>query len=255
MNRRWFIQTTFLLMLQSLGSLALPGRSFCAGSNKFKKKSRIALIIDDIGFSRARLQHFLDLNIPLTFAVLPQLPNSDKFAKMIYNKGHEVMLHQPMEPYNSEKDPGPGAIYINDDFSRITRIMAENIANIPFAVGVNNHMGSKFTEHPEKLSQALTVIKKKNMFFIDSLTSYRSKAYMTAVASKVPAAKSNRFIDNIPEKSKISSQLHKLARQATQRDYAIGIGHPYPATAAGIKEFVEKLDLTRYSLVYASCLL
>ncbi len=255
MNRRWFIQTTFLLMLQSFGNLAFPGLSFCADHNQFKKKSRIALIIDDIGFSRARLQLFLNLNIPLTFAVLPQLPNSDKLAKMIYAKGHEIMLHQPMEPYSSEKDPGPGAIYINDDFSRITRIMAENIANIPFAVGVNNHMGSKFTEHPEKLSQALTVIKKNNMFFIDSLTSYRSKAYMTAVASKVPAARRNRFIDNIPEKSKVFSQLYKLARQATQRDYAIGIGHPYPATAEGIKQFVEKLDYTRYSLVHASRLL
>lgn len=242
-------------MLQSLGNLALPGRSFCADSNKFKKKSRIALIIDDIGFSRARLQLFLDLNIPLTFAILPQLPYSDKLAKMIYAKGHEIILHQPMEPYNSEKDPGPGAIYINDDFSRITRIMAENIANIPFAVGVNNHMGSKFTEHPEKLSQALTVIKKNNMFFIDSLTSCHSKAYITAVEEKVPAATSNRFIDNIPEKAQVSCQLHKLGKQATQRDYAIGIGHPHPATAAGIKEFVEKLDLTRYSLVYASRLL
>jgi len=71
------------------------------------------------------------------------------------------MLHQPMQPYNSSLDPGPGALYEGDNSSRIIEIIEENISEVPLTIGVNNHMGSRFTECQREIYETLRVIKKR----------------------------------------------------------------------------------------------
>ena len=114
----------------------------------------MALIIDDIGHSRARARQFLDLDIALTFSILPHLPFSGELACEMHRTGYEVMLHQPMEPYNKAHDPGPGALYVGDGSRRIAAVMEANINTLPQVVGVNNHMGSRFTESGDDISAA-----------------------------------------------------------------------------------------------------
>jgi len=94
-------------------------------------RCRIALIIDDIGYSYSRARQFLDLGLPITFSILPRLKKGRELASEIHNRGYEIMLHQPMEPYNRRVDPGPGALYVGDAPQRITHIMGGNISNIP----------------------------------------------------------------------------------------------------------------------------
>jgi len=188
----------------------------------------------------------------MTFAVLPRFRKSHKLAVEIHGKGHEIMLHQPMEPRQSDLDPGPGALYVGDGAKKIVKIMGENISDVPFARGVNNHMGSRFTTCEKEMSEVLKVIKSENLFFVDSLTTSRSTAYRTAKRLEVSTARRNIFLDNRLAESAILSQLHKLKRIAVKYGRGVGIGHPFPETAKAIKLFLSDNNHPDLSFVHMS---
>ncbi|MBA7582853.1 hypothetical protein ES708_24791 [subsurface metagenome] len=215
-------------------------------------RPRIALIIDDIGYSIPRARQFLSLNIPITFSILPRVPYSRDLAVEISDHGHEVMLHQPMQPYDSSLDPGPGALYEGDDPSRISGIIEENISGVPLAIGVNNHMGSRFTECQREIHQALKVIKNNDLFFIDSRTSNNSKAFKTARNLHLTTDRRNVFLDTVRNESTILYRLHQLKRCARRYGHAIGIGHPFPETARAIEYFLRDLPASDISFVHIS---
>jgi len=254
MNRRDFLLNSASFAFGSLFGLNGFSKAFAFGedNNKSFSHPRIALIIDDIGYSLSRARKFLGLGVPLTFSVLPRLTYSNDLAEEIRGQGQEVMLHQPMEPYNSDLNPGPGALYVGDGAGKITGIIEENISVLPFAVGVNNHMGSRFTSCQREIKETLRVIKKSNLFFVDSLTTSRSMAYKTARRLHMASAYRNIFLDNRPYPSYIFSQLHKLKRHARKYGYAIGIGHPYPETAAAIGKFLMGIKESGVSFVHVS---
>jgi polysaccharide deacetylase 2 family uncharacterized protein YibQ len=199
--------------------------------------ARIALIIDDIGSSVSRARAFLALSIPITFAILPQLEYSVPLAGEIHGMGHEIMLHQPMEPYSSEMDPGPGAVYVAYNAPEIEEVVENNLSQIPQATGVNNHMGSRFTSYSSKVAPALKIIKQKNLFFVDSLTTCHSKAYKLAKRLHMRTAPRNVFLDHDPTLPAIRLQLRHLKHHALAYGAAIGIGHPHIPTLAALHEF------------------
>ncbi|MBN1850042.1 MAG: divergent polysaccharide deacetylase family protein [Deltaproteobacteria bacterium] len=253
MNRRSFIYQTMAYIMG--GMLGLNGFSKVFACDQPLVQPRISLIIDDIGFNRSRARMFLDLDIPLTFSILPRLRHSSRLAEEIHHRGHDVMLHQPMEPHNPSLNPGPGALYVGDGGERISRIMEENISDTPFIKGVNNHMGSRFTASEKDVREVLSVIKDKSLFFIDSLTTPQSKAYQTAKDLHLSTANRNFFLDFYREESAISSQLHKLLNYAMRHGHAIGIGHPYPETALSLKAFLPRFIHSNVSLIHISNLL
>ncbi|MDY6972503.1 MAG: divergent polysaccharide deacetylase family protein, partial [Thermodesulfobacteriota bacterium] len=215
-------------------------------------RPRAALIIDDIGYSHSRARQFLELKVPITFSILPLLAKSYDLALEFHYEGHEIMLHQPMEPYSPDLDPGPGALYVGYEAERIACIMNENISGVPFAVGVNNHMGSRLTECRPEMSEVIKIINKKCLFFVDSLTSSRSEAYKIAKKLRVSAGCRNIFLDNNPDESAIIYQLHKLNEHALKHSRAIGIGHPYPVTARAINRALSRFEESGVSLVHVS---
>ncbi len=239
MNRRQFLlrsTTSLLATLAVAGSCPLA--SLAAGTpTEQRNQAEIAIIVDDIGFSRSRARHFLALDIPLTFSILPQVPFTRELAETLYSAGHEIMLHQPMEPVNSKYNPGPGALYIADRQQAIVAAIEKNISEIPHVTGVNNHMGSKFTADSEKMRQALGVVKSKALFFVDSMTTHRSKGYPTANRLGITAARRNIFLDNCLTVPAILAQLEKLQQVALKTGRALAIGHPFPETAAAIQLF------------------
>ena len=216
---------------------------------------RIAFIIDDIGSSISRAQAFLDLKMPMTFSILPKLQYSNLLAEEINEQGQEIMLHQPMEPYCHEVDPGPGALYVGDCADRILEVMEENISDVPFATGINNHMGSRFTSCRREMKEALEVIKLRGLFFVDSLTTSHSTAYGTARMLRMPAARRNIFLDNYPDESYVLSQLYRLRKYARRTGHAIGIGHPFPETAKAIQSFFNLMGESDISMVHISSLI
>lgn len=260
MNRRDFLCKSASVIAGSLfGITGFSTACAFTGEETFSplrlrvvSRPQIALIIDDIGYSVARARWFLDLNIPITFSILPRVPFSRELADEIADHGHDVMLHQPMEPYNSRLDPGPGALYEGDDPSRISSIIEDNIVHVPGAIGVNNHMGSRFTECQPEIHEALRVIKRNDLFFVDSRTSLRSKAYRTARNLHLTADRRNVFLDTVRSESTILYRLNQLKRYAYRYGHAIGIGHPFPETARAIEYFLQDPTVSDIPFVHMS---
>ena len=254
LDRREFLVKSSSFLFGTLFAFNGYSRAFASTLSKTfsPAQPRIALIIDDIGLTSYQTRQFLDLGVPITYAILPRLRKTQVLAEEIHDLGHEIMLHQPMEPYESTIDPGPGALYVGDGMTRIDRIMMENISDVPFAQGVNNHMGSRFTSCEKEMNEVLQVVKSKGFFFVDSLTTNHSAAYSTAKKLEVSAARRHIFLDNCLEESAILSQLASLKNIAIKNGYAVGIGHPFPETAKAVKRFLGTLKDSPFSLVYIS---
>lgn len=238
-------------MMGGLLGLPFPSRAFAQQRLAFpivrqpakappkQPPPRMAIIIDDIGSSVERAREFLALGVPLTFSILPRLPFSSLLADEIAASAHDVMLHQPMEPVYDDRDPGPGALYLTCGCSEIEDIIHANLDEIPQAVGVNNHMGSRFTASSRKISEALRVINERRLFFIDSLTTPRSAAFKTALALKMRAGSRDVFLDTCPEEDMICHRLIELERKAETHGWAIGIGHPHSQTVKAMQTFLS----------------
>ena len=254
MNRREFLARTAFFLLGSLLKVNESSKAYAFEhlSGESSIEPSISLIIDDIGANLSGAKMFLDLDIPITFAVLPHLCKSQEAADLVHNTGHEIMLHQPMEPDDRHLDPGPGALFVGYGSNKIVRIMEENISLIPFVAGVNNHMGSRFTRYSDEVLETLQVVKEKGLFFVDSLTTSRSKAYATARNLNLPAASRNVFLDNILEESVILRQLSLLKKRALKQGHSVGIGHPFPETARAIHAFLKETGDPGFTWVHVS---
>jgi len=237
------------------GSWSATARAAARLGGDRPKTTRIAVIIDDIGFSRTRAHRFLPLDIPITFSILPHVNHTRELAESLHTAGHEIMLHQPMEPVDRRSNPGPGALYTAYPRQAIVAEIERNIDAVPHVTGVNNHMGSKFTADPAKMEQALGVVKSRSLFFVDSLTTPRSAGFATASRLGIAAVRRNIFLDNCLTTQSILLQLARLQRRALLTGKAIAIGHPHPETVAALRIFDRKLKKEGVQFVPISDLL
>jgi polysaccharide deacetylase 2 family uncharacterized protein YibQ len=201
-----------------------------------KTLPRIAIIIDDIGYDRAVVKKFLSLNLPITLSMLPKSP----FAKSILGearKNHvEIMLHQPMEPFEYPRvNPGPGTLLTSMTPDELVGQLIQNLEEMPFVSGVNNHMGSKMTASASKMRQVFSVLKQRNLFFIDSRTTEKTICRPSADLLQIPFGERDIFIDHFQDSAFIKKQLYELVRIATEHGDAIGIAHPYTKTYRVLK--------------------
>ena len=207
------------------------------------KRPKIAIIIDDFGQSLDRARCFFDLEIPVAFSVIPFLAASRQVAQTAHRKGFDVMLHMPMEPSGwPDTDAGPGVILLTMGREEIQARVRAALKGVPYVVGVNNHMGSRFTADRQHIAWALEEIRENNLFFVDSLTSTRSKAYHEARKIGLATARRSIFLDNVQNAQAIRIQLKKLVAQARRHGWAIGIGHVYPITCQVLKSEYNYLN-------------
>ena len=201
----------------------------------------IAIIIDDMGADLALAHQFLALDIPLALAILPGLPHSKEVALAAHSRGAVVMLHLPMEPKSGEANPGPGALTTAQDSVEIERLFDDALQWAPGAQGVNNHMGSRFTEDTERMKAVLTLIKRRGLFFVDSRTSPESAGFSLAREMALPTAQRDVFLDNERDVAAITGQIEELFKKAARRGHAVGIGHPYPETLEALRRALPRL--------------
>ncbi len=214
---------------------------------------RIAIIIDDLGLNFNNSSAAINLEIPITCAIIPGERYSAQMMELAHERQHEIMVHLPMEPINyPQNNPGQLALFTNQTDAELISITQKLLTLIPYASGVNNHMGSAFTQNADKMDIILAEIKKQQLFFVDSLTIGSSVAYHEAQRLGIPTAKRDVFLDNERDVTKILHQLDKLIRVATTAHSAIGICHPYPETIAALTEFSNKLDTLNLEIVPAS---
>ncbi|MCG2675624.1 divergent polysaccharide deacetylase family protein, partial [bacterium] len=193
-------------------------------------KARVAIIIDDLGMGGRATKELLAIDRPLNFSILPFLPHSRDTAIEAEKKGFLVMLHLPMEPKGypgTDKVPGKGAILMNTSQKDIAEIIAQDLSNIPYVQGVNNHMGSRLTEDKEMMNLVLKELKKRKLFFVDSKTSDESVAYREAKRLGLKCGERDVFLDNEIDLDYIKGQIRLLAKIALNEGQAIGIGHAH----------------------------
>lgn len=216
---------------------------------------RLAVVIDDWGYDSLAARQLLDYPFPLTIAVLPYMPASAKIANAAAEKGHEVILHQPMEPLDTAISPGPGAIYLtmNEDEIR-TQLMA-NLQHLPVVAGLNNHMGSRATSDTRVMQNVFEVLRDTELFFLDSYTIHTSVAGQVAEEYAVPYAVNDLFIDNINEEEQIMSQIRQGIELARRKGSAIIIGHVRINTAQALWRMLPEIITSGVQLVPVSALL
>lgn len=192
--------------------------------------ARIVLILDDVGFDHQPLAPAMEIDPNLNFAVLPNSRNAHDVATTLHARGFEVLCHLPMEPEGYPKvSPGDGAVLTTMSDAEIARATRANIGAVPFARGVNNHMGSRATADRRVMTDVLQSLP-EGMYFIDSKTTGSSVAAALAHSMRVKTASRSVFLDDIQNDAEIRKQLAELEQAAAQRGVAVGIGHMYPST-------------------------
>ena len=217
---------------------------------------KVAIIMDDLGISLKHGEEALQLQLPITFAIIPDEPHSTYIMNLAHQQQHEIIIHIPMEPVSYPRnDPGHMGLFVSQNEAQIRQRIQKMIELVPYAVGCNNHMGSEFTQHTDKIDIFLDEIKQAQLFFVDSLTIAKSVAYAEARRLDIPTAKRNIFLDNERDVDKILLQLDKLVQLAHSHHNAVGICHPYPETITALAQFSMTSNTLNVELVPVSQLL
>ena len=208
----------------------------------------VAIVIDDMGYRENTGKALLALDLPLTFAFLPFTPFSEALQKEAQARGRDILLHLPLEAMDPKWNPGPGGLTTAMDPETVRGVFHQDLQAVPKAVGINNHMGSRFTASPQAMRTLLTLMRERHLFFLDSVTASQSVGYDLAQEMGVKAERRTVFLDNDQNPDKIRGQLDLLVRLAGEHGQAVGIGHPYPATVEALRSYQTQLR-TRTEMV------
>ncbi|WP_448212667.1 divergent polysaccharide deacetylase family protein [Colwellia sp. MEBiC06753] len=213
----------------------------------YAQPAKVAIVIDDIGY---RMTDKDVLTIPgnITYSVLPQTPYGKRIAEIANHRNHDVILHIPMES-NHGKKLGPGALTSDMDEVGIKASLANAYQEMPFALGINNHMGSYLTTLSKPMQWTMQFLKEHNLFFLDSVTSPRTVGRSVANKLGVPARSRHVFLDNQLDEAYISGQFSQLIEQAQKHKMAIAIAHPHPETVKALTKLIPTLKANNIELV------
>ena len=203
-------------------------------------RPQISIVIDDLGVVKSRTFDIIKLDASLTLSFLPYAPDLKNMTRYAREQGHELMLHLPMEP-KGDKDPGPHAMLTGVSDEKILAELSFNLAQFDGYVGLNNHMGSAFTENRRGLDLILKEVGKRGLLVLDSRTSKKSLFAGMAADRNIPNVTRDFFLDNEQDVDYILGQLKKLEKMALRRGSAIAIGHPYDETIAALSIWLPSL--------------
>nr|WP_307416941.1 divergent polysaccharide deacetylase family protein [Paenibacillus sp. W2I17] len=207
---------------------------------------RLAIIIDDVGNDMKGTAEILAMPVKLTVAVMPFLPTTKKDAIAAHEKGMDVIVHMPMEPKKGRPEwLGPGAITSSLTDEEVRSRVEKAIDDVPHAIGMNNHMGSKITSDKRIMSIVLDVCRERGLFFVDSRTNFRSVVGELAISKNMPPVGNDIFLDDQNSKQHIRKQLDLAAQRAIDKNICVVIGHVGHSgmnTSAVIRESVSRLQ-------------
>ncbi len=214
-----------------------------------KLHPKIAIVIDDVGYDDHLKDVLWSFPHPVTLAIIPELPYSEFFSKEGKNHGFEIILHQPMEPLRDLKENDPTMIKVGMSEKDILKILDKNLKSVKSAVGINNHMGSRATQDKLVMHVVLTELKKRGMFFMDSLTTPHSICREEASAIGERYLARDVFLDNELESDYIHGQIEQLIQVARKTGVAIGIGHYKYNTLSVLKDELSRLKDQGFEIV------
>jgi polysaccharide deacetylase 2 family uncharacterized protein YibQ len=220
-----------------------------------KRGPRIALIIDDLGHNMNRTTRgFLDLGVPITVAVLPDLAKSRAAFDAARERGIPVLLHLPMQP-DGDEDPGKRPITVGMSADEIDALIARHVERYQPFVGVNNHMGSRATADEATMRGLMQALRRRDLVFVDSQTTDRSLGAKTSRAAGVWCLRNDLFLDDRAEPmEQVVANLERLARLARKRGLAVGIAHPHRDTLRALRETIPRLQAEGLEFIHLDML-
>ncbi|MBO0962030.1 divergent polysaccharide deacetylase family protein [Neobacillus sp. MM2021_6] len=247
----------FALVLSTF--LLLPLQTNAAEDKKETKELKAAIIIDDFGGGTGGVRDFLEGNIPITAAVMPFTQNSKAHAEWAHQNGFEVMIHLPMEPKKGKKSwLGPKPITVDLPPKEVRKRVEEAIKSVPYAVGLNNHMGSRAVDDEKIVRVIVEVAKERGLYIVDSGTSPESKFPELALEMGVPLLKRDVFLDDIASSAYTRKQMSRLARIAEFMGQGIAIGHvgvTGKVCSVGVFQSMDEFQKRKIKIVPVSKLL
>lgn len=224
-----------------------------SGAHHKERRNKVAIIIDDMGYSLEALRKISSMRKALTVSILPFSPYAKNTAQVAHDNGLEIMLHLPLQSAddNSNND-FKGIILSGMSEDEVKKALEENLHQVPYIKGVNNHMGSKITADKNKMHIILERLKQMDLFFVDSVTTTKSIAFNLAQALGIPSARRHIFLDSINNVETIKQKLIQLFRDAQKEGDAVGICHPSDETLQVLMENIHLAEEYNVELVFAS---
>ena len=197
---------------------------------------RLVIVVDDIGQSLGPVRELLALDLPLTFAILPDLPHSREAARMILAAGRQYIIHLPMEPGDYPvHDPGPNPMLLSLDLAETRRRLEGYLLDLPRAQGASNHMGSAYTADEPRMTLVQTELARRGLLFLNSKTSNSPVPARIAAQGGHRYLERDIFLDNVIERQAITRELRHALATARRLGSAIAIGHPHRETVEALR--------------------
>ncbi|MGE8112560.1 MULTISPECIES: divergent polysaccharide deacetylase family protein [Pseudomonas] len=199
-------------------------------------KAYMSIIIDDLGQNAERDSRTLALPGPVNMAIMPDTPHATDFARQAHKAGKTVILHMPMDPAT-----GPYAWHPGIPLDELARRLDAALAKVPYAAGINNHMGSRMTAQREPMAWLMGELQRRHLFFVDSRTSAATVAAAEAQAQSLAHVSRDVFLDDVRTTEAITGQLQQGVALARKQGSAVLIGHPYPQTLEVLERELPRL--------------
>jgi len=209
----------------------------------------IAIVLDDVGAAPSDVAGAVALPAPITLSIMTYAANAAGVAEAAHRAGHEIMVHVPMEPINRDADPGPHALLTGLASDEIARRLDWDLAQFSGYVGINNHMGSKFTQDADGMRVVLQELKDRGLLFLDSRTIATSVGDAMAAEIGVTHLARNVFLDDVIDPGDIMKELMRAEAIARKQGFAIAIGHPHPDTIAVLRQWIPEARAKGFVLV------
>lgn len=206
---------------------------------------KLAIVIDDVGYRPTEENKVLQMPQAISVAVLPDAPYARQMAIKAHQGGHEVLIHLPMAPL-SKQPLEKNTLTPEMSSAEIDRIIRSAVNNVPYAVGLNNHMGSKMTSSLPGMQKVMQALNQYNLYFLDSMTIGNSQSVPAAQGTHVRVLKRRVFLDDSQDINTIRQQFSRAVKLAERDGYAIAIGHPHPNTVRVLQQMLPTLpaDIT-----------
>lgn len=206
---------------------------------------KLSIVIDDFGYRPQQENQVLQMPAAISVAVLPDATHAHEMAIKAHQRGHEVLIHLPMAPL-SKQPLEKNTLRPDMSSGEIERIIREAVANVPYAVGLNNHMGSAMTSSLPGMQKVLQVLNNYNFYFLDSMTIGNSQSTHAAMGTRVKVIKRRVFLDDTQNEADIRKQFMRAVHLAQRDGSAVAIGHPHPTTVKVLQEMLPTLpaDIT-----------
>jgi len=202
---------------------------------------KVAIVMDDFGYNMKDLDVLFASKLPVTLSILPNLKYSHRVAELAHSKGYEVILHLPLEANDKAAPAELDTIKTGMDEKQIIPMLDQEISEISHLKGVSNHQGSKATEDKATMSIVIADLKKKDLYFFDSLCTNKSVCREVAKGLGVPYGKRDIFLDDINTPESIEKEILSLRRLAFKKGSAIAICHDRKTTITVLRKMMPLL--------------